>query len=1283
MGELSSVTLPTGAAVAYNYALNGLSRMKSALISNPVKVKTVTVTDGSSPAETTQYSWTTFGDIIGGCAQNTSCSRVLNPDGGTTTQWYNDPQMMSNPARGLVYEVQQPDGQTVTRTWIQNLVPSFVPAWEPANPYVQTETQTLSDNLTSATTAYSYDRNGNETAKTEKDWDGSTKRTTTITPYYRADLDANAYWSQGSPAARNLVGSTFVSSGGGVTYDYDSHGNERTSDHYDTNGTTKLASTSKTYDSFGNLHTFTDGLQNTTTYTYDSEGLCLVTITDAASHDTHRTCDRASGSILTETDANGIVKRFVYDTLGRIHTVAEAAGSDPNQLAASARLTTTTYDDAARTVAVVSDLSGANDVNDQALEFITSYDQLGRAALVRRTDDNGMLGISEERHYQVSGGYRYEAVSNPYRTAQDPTMGWTRTKRDQLGRVVEIASFAGSEMPLPWGNNSATTGATTMSYFLNTTTISDQNSKGVRKNTMDALRRPKSVVEDPDGSKLTTTYDYDPLDDLTSVIQGTQPSRSFTYDGLGRLISTTNPENGKTDYNYDAAGNIITKRDASGRITCYGSLSGTSCTSTYDKLNRVHNKTYSDGTPTVTYAYDSSQYGKLDSISSSVSTTTYSTYDQLGRITRSHENIGGVDYNDFVYTYNRADGLTSMTYPSGRLVSYGYSSASRPNLVSAPGVTYADSMTYAPNGALASFHLGHVFETTSYNSRFQTTAIQLGTSVMGNNLWQLTNDYGTTKNSGNLMQQTISIPGQSVAFYQYYDYDSLNRLTSAVEYGGQSTTDPQCQNVSSHWCEAYGYNADVPLSNGQFGNRVITARMNLTAMSTEPATFDGNTNRIKTGQNGGSFAYDNGNVIRDSANATYGYDAEKRMVAYCSGGANPCTTTTPGATVYSYDGLGRRVVKSGLMSGTTTYLYDAAGQLAAEYSSGPVSGSGRQYLTQDALGNARVITDDTGSVTERRDYYPFGGAIAASTTNGRACSPPSSCSWLAGYSADVGVTQLFTGKERDSETGLDYFGARYFSGAQGRFTSPDVINLTSARLLNPSNTLNKYVYAANNPLKYVDPDGLDITLYYRPPSGAPMDFGHVFLGALNQSSGEVAFLDYYPPDGTNGFGSGRGEFNPGDMQDRAGQNYASLTIQTTPEQAQNVINIIKGLKNGTPAAYSALSHNCTTVCQDALADLGLSFGDITPTGFWNDVFQRYSAAAVARKQRGFVGTIQNFFQPLRPVSRPGTEFGVPRNFGPGNFDLFYLYFNHLANPQPRACVEVSDSATGTHSKQCQ
>jgi RHS repeat-associated protein len=56
----------------------------------------------------------------------------------------------------------------------------------------------------------------------------------------------------------------------------------------------------------------------------------------------------------------------------------------------------------------------------------------------------------------------------------------------------------------------------------------------------------------------------------------------------------------------------------------------------------------------------------------------------------------------------------------------------------------------------------------------------------------------------------------------------------------------------------------------------------------------------------------------------------------------------------------------------------------------------------------------------------------------------------------------FTGKERDSESGLDNFGARFDSSSLGRFMSPDPINLTKRRLINPGNTLNKYVYAADN-----------------------------------------------------------------------------------------------------------------------------------------------------------------------------------------------------------------------------
>jgi len=75
---------------------------------------------------------------------------------------------------------------------------------------------------------------------------------------------------------------------------------------------------------------------------------------------------------------------------------------------------------------------------------------------------------------------------------------------------------------------------------------------------------------------------------------------------------------------------------------------------------------------------------------------------------------------------------------------------------------------------------------------------------------------------------------------------------------------------------------------------------------------------------------------------------------------------------------------------------------------------------------------------------------------------------------DEGRRSRSTGKERDSETGLDYFGARYFSGAQGRFTSPDWAATPEAvpyaTLADPQ-TLNLYGYVRNNPLKSTDPTG--------------------------------------------------------------------------------------------------------------------------------------------------------------------------------------------------------------------
>jgi RHS repeat-associated protein len=116
-----------------------------------------------------------------------------------------------------------------------------------------------------------------------------------------------------------------------------------------------------------------------------------------------------------------------------------------------------------------------------------------------------------------------------------------------------------------------------------------------------------------------------------------------------------------------------------------------------------------------------------------------------------------------------------------------------------------------------------------------------------------------------------------------------------------------------------------------------------------------------------------------------------------------------------------------------------------------------EYYSLDAIGNVRVVTDQQGKVVERHDYLPFGEEC----TTGPCASNPGS---------GAGQSRKFTGKERDSETGLDYFGARYYGSKTGRFTTVDPVYTLQESLVDPQRW-NRYAYGRANPLRFEDPDG--------------------------------------------------------------------------------------------------------------------------------------------------------------------------------------------------------------------
>jgi RHS repeat-associated protein len=652
--------------------------------------------------------------------------------------------------------------------------------------------------------------------------------------------------------------------------------------------------------------------------------------------------------------------------------------------------------------------------------------------------------------------------TNPYRSTSDPTYGKDTYSYDALNRITEIAHTDGSGSQISYG--SGTQLCSTSTYGYGYPALYTDESGNQRRTFTDPLGRVIEVDEpDPsNGNTLTlnTCYAYDALGDLTSVVQGSE-TRTYSYDGLGRKTAETTPEGGTTYYYYTTSGGglcanstklVCRKTDARGITTTYS----------YDALERLTSKSYSNNNPSATaYTYDQTSClglsvscynkGRRTTMTDASGSTEWA-YDAMGRVLIEHRTIGSVT-NSIEYTYNLDGSAETITYPSGRTITYTVSAAERPlsAVDTANSINYALDATYAPQGALAGALLGEsgsfggITYAATYTNRMLPYTLTASSSA-GNALnltfaWYANASVETIANNLN------------TARTQSFTYDKLNRISTAQS---QATSGTYC------WGQSFGYD--------RYGN-LETATV---TQCTAPAlSLSVNANNQITNS---GFTYDASGDLTSDGTYTYAWDARPRL------------QSAAGVT-YTYDGNDKRVAKSsGTLywngvrgpalaetnaSGSTLneYIFFAGRRIARRDSSGNV-----YYYFSDHLGTSKTLTTSAGVLCYDADFLPFGYEMA--------------------YVTSCVQNYKFTGLERDGETGLDHTLHRKYESSLGRWLNPDPAGPAAANPANPQ-SWNRYAYVGNRPTVLTDALGLlsasNACLYVRArpmSSGAMSDCGY-------------------------------------------------------------------------------------------------------------------------------------------------------------------------------------------------
>ena len=759
-------------------------------------------------------------------------------------------------------------------------------------------------------------------------------------------------------------------------------------------------------------------------------------ILDSGSATTSYSYD-SSGNLIRSVDPNGYAANYEY-----------AAGS-PNPTRISHLLTQSN-----QYYFPTGLLKSESDYNGNLTSY--EYDKLGR--ITRKANPDG-----------TAATYTYYDSSNEIEI-KDENNNTTTYKYDNLGRLSEVDQPEGVTIRYQYNPFSKITSVTeaskttTYSYdkigrltgvsyadgsSINCDHIDSQNAIDVSDaegNTTrykyDGLGRLVEVTE-ADSSK--TTYGYTASGDISKITDAKELVTEYTYDRQSGLSNIKYSDGTTNSFSYDKTGNLVRKTDAKGQIINYN----------YDQINRLRRINYQDSTYDVIYTYDeasdSNGKGQLTTMKDTSGRTIYK-YDKRGRLTNKQQTIGSISSNTS-YSYDNIGNIKSIQDPIGNLKThYVYDDLNRITEVkrdtSNSGQNTIAVYNYNTSGTIKEINFLNGLEMAyTYDRRDRLDILRL-LDKSGNELLKHDYDYDSAGNRTALNIANV----ESIS----YDYDKVYRLTQVEYEHSEGDSVFEYDSVGNRLSFKYPY-GDLKYFYSPRSNQLDYLKLN--QHGKVDYSFDDNGNLIKE-------EYTKGNQTTRIIN--YSYDPEDRLASisypYISVADLDAPSVPDTIINMDYDGNGKRIKKTS-NGGTTVYHYDLSNNVICEtdlngqakayyiYANGQrickIDPSGKMFsYHNDALGSPALISDEDGNIVQKYLYEPFGTILASKGPN------------------DNHYT--FTGKEYDLESGLFYFGARYYDPKIGRFITKDI---AGPDYENPQ-SLNRYIYVLNNPVKYIDPAGL-------------------------------------------------------------------------------------------------------------------------------------------------------------------------------------------------------------------